>query len=269
MGSRVFGGATTDDLSWTSNISALTSGAFLVGGWFKPTTLTSGRYLFSVGNTSGLSINTTTSELQWLYDATTDGVYTSSGAGITANEWVFIATYCGLATSNSATMKLWVGRLNGGLNEISVTQTTAPSGSFVGTTGRTVGNRGTGSVSFQGNVGWLYIVQPPVLSAGPLVALPMVTAQTPTADELELVKHWYVEPMFRGKVSAEDLFMTNTSCVWSVVDLTQPTPYVTEMVLNNSLLRPALSVNGITYSEESPPVPCPRMISGQRNLVLA
>jgi len=42
-------------------------------------------------------------------------------------------------------------------------------------------------------------------------------------------------------------------------------------VLNNTgtMRYPAVTLNGATYTEEGPPVPCPRYPSGQRRLVLA
>lgn len=61
-----------------------------ISGWWRPTTLTAGLRYFSFGNTY-LEVAPTVSQLRFNIDrATTDGVYTTTDAFISVNEWYFI-----------------------------------------------------------------------------------------------------------------------------------------------------------------------------------
>lgn len=157
----VFGGSTTDDINYTvANTWTGTGWQHLVVGWYRPTTLTAGRVYFGNSNTVGLRIGSTTSELQFVTDHTTDGVWDTSGAGITVDVWHFIAVYwCGFNTGPADDTAFWVGTLENPPVEISRTQTTAPVGNHTNNNIVAVGNQGsTGSVGFQGEIAnWQHI----------------------------------------------------------------------------------------------------------------
>jgi len=149
-----FGAGTGDDINWAATVSfGANSRAHLVCGWFFPTTLTAGRGYWSAGNIIGVEVDSTTSELRLRTDNTTDGQWTTTGAGITVNEWVFIAVFGTFNNSGpSAEWRVWIGRIGQAPVEVTVTQAVAPAGNFAASSSWTIGNKGTGTLSFQGDI---------------------------------------------------------------------------------------------------------------------
>lgn len=156
-----FGGATGDD-AWLAGGSTqgATASNGLVMGWWYPTTLTAGRTYWGVGTVAGtppkLVVGTTTSELEASTDnATTDGLWTTTGAGITTNKWWFIAAAGSFTdTGPAGQFLIWVGDEATPPQAISVANTTAPAGNHTGLSRRVWGNIGSsGTSAFQGDIG--------------------------------------------------------------------------------------------------------------------
>lgn len=274
MGSFVFGAGNGDDIAVTSSPTLGAGATSMFFGWFKPTTLTAGRYYVSVSNTVGLSINATTSELTYITDgATTDGVYNSTGAGIVVNEWVFIAGYVGVVSNPLAGCALWVGRVGQIPLQLTVTQATAMAGTPAGGTSLTMGNRGTGSLALQGNIGWVIWLH----SANALAVtgmIPVVTPQTPTQAELDIIYNQHVLPMWRGDWTPEGngQYAGQTEYSVSRMNLTERTPVLRlerQSATAGTVTSTTATVSGATYSEESPPIPFIPNTPGLRQMVLA
>lgn len=153
---HTFGGASGDDINYSAQTAWVTTGRqHLVMAWYHPTTLTAGRVYFGNSNTVGLRVGATTSELSFVIDhVTTDGVWDTSGAGITTDKWWFIAVYfTSFNTGPAADVVFWVGDVETAPQEISRTRTTAPAGNNTNNSVIAIGNQGsTGNVGFQGDI---------------------------------------------------------------------------------------------------------------------
>lgn len=152
--SYTFGGATSDDITWSLGPSVgATATAVFVCGWWRPTTLTATRGLWSCGNTFGAEIDATTDELRLRTDNTTDGQWTTAGVDLVANEWRYIAfaNTC-LNGTPSAAWRVWAGGISSAPIECTVTVATSPSGNFTGNANFYIGNKGTGTLAFQGQI---------------------------------------------------------------------------------------------------------------------
>ena len=156
MGAQTFGAAATDDVVWNCNITTGGGGTpWLVMMWVYPTTLTAGRTLFGFGNTACVQINAATDELRLItQNATTNGEWTTTGIDLAINEWKFIAISNGNRNSDvSSYWRAWSGTWNSPLVEATVSNDVVAAGNFTGNANFYVGNRGTGSVAFQGSIG--------------------------------------------------------------------------------------------------------------------
>jgi len=156
-------------LSGLTNAVGAASSATLFAGWFLPTTLTAGRGYWSAGTIIGLEVGTTTSEVIGRIQSATNGVYTSSGAGLAINNWYFIAHYLDATnTGPNSTQKLWIGTIDSPPREVTFTQTTAPVGAFTSSTIVIFGNKGNaGTVAFQGDVGNCFFATQSTNTGGP------------------------------------------------------------------------------------------------------
>ena len=145
------------------------SSATLFAGWFLPTTLTAGRGYWSAGTIIGLEVGATTSEVVGRIQSATNGVYTSSGAGIAVNNWYFIAHYIDATnTGPNSTQKLWIGSIGSPPKGVAFTQTTAPIGAFTSSTIVVFGNKGNaGNVAWQGDVGNCFFATQLTNTGGP------------------------------------------------------------------------------------------------------
>lgn len=272
MGSYVFGAAASDDIAGTINPTYGTA-TLMWCGWFKPTTLTATRHYWSVSNTGvGLQVGPTTSELRYLTDgATTDGLYDTTGAGIVVNEWVFLAGYMGVVSNPLAGGAMWVGRAGQIPTQVTLTQTTAMVGSPAGGTALTAGNQGANNLAFQGNIGWLTIIHSAAV-AGIAGLLPVVTPQAPTQAELDMLLARHVIPMWQGNWSFQERgqYTSQSDAAVSIFDMTQRTPVITHHRQNlntGSITTIVPVVSGATFSEESPPTPCPDITPGIMRMV--
>lgn len=149
----VFGAATADDITWAPGQSfGGTNTNLLVTGWWMPTTLTATRGLWSVGNTIGAEIDTTTTSLRLRSDNTTDGQWTVPVA-FTVNQWKFLAFFVTFNNTGPAvTWKVWAGTIDTPPVAATVTTATSPVGNNTANANFYVGNKGTGSLAFQGEI---------------------------------------------------------------------------------------------------------------------
>lgn len=150
-----FAGAVGARCQWTLSISASASTSIGVfGGWFLPSALTAGRYYWSAGNVFGSRVATTTSELEMLSaNATTGGLWTTTGAGITTDTWRYIAWLYALNnTGVVGNWRVWVGTFENAPQPVTVTQTTAPVGTFTGSTAANIGNNALSGSAIQADI---------------------------------------------------------------------------------------------------------------------
>lgn len=152
-----FGGTTGDDLTWTESASpwGASGRSGIIAGWFRPTTLTAGSALWSVGAVHRAVIASTTSEINLFFDRTTDTQHTTSGLGLAVNEWHFIAMLNN--SFNTGPVTNWAVWRSVGTNiptQVTVNQTVAGAGNAVSSTVVTAGNVGAaGTVAFNGQIG--------------------------------------------------------------------------------------------------------------------
>lgn len=197
-----FGGGTGDDIVFTANNSiGASSRTALVTGWWRPTTLTTGRGLWSAGSVCGAEINATTDELLLRTDNTTDGTWTTTGVDLVVNEWRFIAFFLTCTnTGPAAAWRIWAGNVETAPVAVTVTAGTAPVGNFTGSAAYYAGNKGTGTVAFQGDIAdmaWLTTAGGAGATANPFSIAALGAC---TADEEENIYRRYVLPIWEGKI---------------------------------------------------------------------
>lgn len=252
-----FGGSTTDDINWTSATALTASGSRLfVGGWFYPTTLTAGRAYWGDSNTSRLRVGSTTSEIEWVCDRTTDTVITTSGAGITTDKWWFIAAaVSGFNTGPVDEAYIWVGDADNPPRSIS-TSLSAGSGNTPGNASFGIGNGGgSGSVSFQGDIDMIYAIQEATNNADSLFAS-ISSGQFLTPQDFILPR--YVMPLWLGQnIPVRITVRAVTATLFDLRFEGESTPQVYELGVGNSSSTPlrTTNVNGATNNRD---VRCPR-----------
>jgi hypothetical protein len=169
--------------------------------WIYPTTLTATRCVMALQNAlMRLEVDTTTSELRFGTNWTTDGVYITSGLGLATNEWRFIA----LATAHEntgdvETVKVWAGTLQTEPAAVSVTTSVAAVGSPTSGGAMCIGNSAAaGTLAWQGDIGeWMLMLS--TLGAAPNNALFMTTSGAIGAEvEDAILKRWII-PFWRGR----------------------------------------------------------------------
>lgn len=256
-----FGTNTTDDISWTSSVSVgANSSACLVMGWWYPTTLTATRGLWSSGTVFGAEVDTTTSEVRLRTDNTTDGQWTTTGAGLTTNTWTFLAfmNSCN-NTGPAAAWRVWAGTGETPPVELTVTQATAPVGNFTGSTAFCTGNKGNaGTLAWQGDIDNLIFVATGATAGATTHPLYVATNGTITNDEALLAYQNFVLPFWRDGFLSPDLRRGQSWGADHVPYLTQGSAQITvrRWVGNNANdVALAATPNGATSSQNR----CPRV----------
>lgn len=251
-----FGAATGDDISHTTFSAGGNNTVSLFMGWFYPTTLTATRGLFSWSTVFGAEIDTTTSELRLRTDNTTDGQWTTTGVGLTLNEWKFIAVAA--TCSNTGPTAQWLvfsGTDVTAPSAVTVTQATAPAGNFVGSSSFTVGNRGVATQAFQGDIGPYLVVSQTTIS-GTTVPLPTQNAGSFTQSESDIIKNAIILPFWMGNQFPARLRTsgaTNSSYLAAFVNLDLFVPVTQEVVTNTGDPFRGLTINGVTPSQNKSP----------------
>lgn len=250
------GGATGHRFNVSNSVSiGATSRTALICGWWKPTTLTAGLGYWSVDTALFARIATTTSEIQVGTNNVTDGLWTTSGAGIVVGQWHFIAFM--LSTLNgtpSAAWRIWVGTELNAPTEVTVNIGTTPAGNFTGGSGVIFGQIGSaGTVSFIGDLSDCAVIAQSTATSGPLRTAAFGAITQPEAD---LVKERVVWPMWLGDPFPPDVCamplgngtydasyaLMGTGYAGSGIGV--PTPHMTN-VLNNSPSQLSSSAGGL------------------------
>lgn len=252
------GATASSDIIWPLQASVATaSSTLLVCGWWRPTTLTAARSYFSFGNVVTARIGTTTSEIEMITDqATTDGVFTTTGAGIVVDEWHFLA-FLGNFGSGNSEWRLWK---TASVNEVpflvTTTNTTPGSGALSGSGSFYLGNAGTSATNaFQGQIGSCSMY---VASAAQVPNPFGITAYAPpiaTADE-EVVFREFVMPAFLGAPFPVKGIHTAFPS-WQMVHIDMEGTAARAHTWGNSSASPAAPAgtnNGLTFSSERPPI---------------
>lgn len=196
---HTFGAHTGDKITFTAGDSITTNVAYLAWGWYLPTTLTAGRRLFSGGPTTGVQIDTTTSELHLITDGTTDDEYATTGTGLTTNQWSFVAVLGGRqGTSAVPAPRVWTGTVDTAPQAVAVSQTVAGSAFNASNSSITVGNTSNGSVSWQGDIAEFGIIIGQ--SSAKIAPWHLASAGAFADDEADRICRNFVLPAWEGKL---------------------------------------------------------------------
>lgn len=251
-----FGGGTGDDITFTAPTSTGGNGIEgFVAGWWYPTTLTATRGYWSAGNVFGAEVDTTTSELRLRTDNTTDGQWTTTGAGITTNKWWFLAfLYTCNNTGPAAAWRVWIGDEN----TAPVVQTPAVAvaavGNFTGSTSRTIGNKGTGTVAFQGDIGWFLCLSNAGLSTTQS-PFGILTNGALGVDQETRTESRFVMPLWSGRFPIQNYALGSLTAAFSAVHVPLELPSYGRVWSSSTSPNPlALTINGATYTQNEPPV---------------
>lgn len=258
--SYTFGGGTGNDIVYTT---ALALGAdnttCLVAGWWYPTTLTATRGYWSAGNIFGAEVDTTTSEIRLRTDNTTDGQWVTSGAGIVTGKWHFLAFLA--ATENTTVAgawRVWVGTADTRPTRITPTVAVSRSGNYTGSTSFYLGNKGTSTLSFQGDIGWAFVgVASTVGVNSPFY---IGTSGVISDTEAQLVEDRWITPLWMGRPDMNRIITQSLSNSFSFFQCGLDFPgalgyQVSQLTNPNSRIAP--TINGATFSEAQPPVRIP------------
>lgn len=182
-----------------ANSFGATGTVFVVAGWWYPTTLTATWGLWSGSLALGSEINTTTSELRMRTDNTTDGQWTTTGVGLTVNQWKFVAWLCTTTnTGTAAAWRVWAGDELTPPTEVTVTQAVAPAGNFTGASNFYAGNMASsGSLAFRGDIGWITYLRTTQTGTGGVFGI--AAHGTITQAEANIVRDRMVLPMWQGQ----------------------------------------------------------------------
>lgn len=270
-----YGGGTGDDSTFSGGIQTIgaDNGSYLVAGWWYPTTLTAGRGYWSAGNIHGATVGPTTSEMRLVTDNTTDGVWDSSGAGIVTNEWQFLAwLYATENTTVPGAVRFWRGAANTPPTEISVTNSTARSGNYTGSSSITIGNIGTGVVAFQGDIDWAIFLANGVIG----INNPFTIGTSGVIDNVvaaNVLNRW-VLPIWEGGLGLSNYVTATQATSFGVTALggdTAVAPYGLQYNHTNNNFRPNHApTNGAIFSAHRGPYPfTPRLAQLVRPRVMS
>lgn len=253
------GAATGDDIATVITQLGATATSCFVAGWWKPTTLTATRGLWSAGNIFGAEIDTTTSELRLRTDNTTDGQWTTTGVGLTVNQWKFLAfaNSCN-NTGPAAAWVVWSGTGETAPQQVTVTQATAPNGNFTGSTAVVLGNKGTGTLAFQGEIGPAVFARHASSIQG---FVPTTTAGTIAQEGIDVIYERLVLPIWSGiwcpPWLRQPRLDNNLQQAAFLTSLDYAGPLKIEVKTNETPLFGDITLNGVTLSQERCPRPMP------------
>lgn len=254
-----FGAATTDDITFGTGQGALASNStWVVFGWYLPTTLTAGRTLYSAGSTANCAvIGATTSELELLTAfSTTQGKWTTSGLGLTINVWRYIAIAISVHdTGPLMSCRVWAGSISTVPVEISVSQTTAPAGTATSSGTWYIGNKGTGSLAFQGDIDMVDFGYGAGTGINSTLLMPAANGSI-TQAEADLFLALFVIPIWTGDHAAIDRGRGNvaqgSTAKWFIDMSASGASFGRPANISDPEV--ALTINGATASKNA----CPR-----------
>ena len=247
---------TGDDITASVGLSMCDDGRVaLVCGWWYPTTLTATRGYWSVGATFGAEVDTTTSDIRMRTDNTTDGQWLASPCLITVNKWWFIAWL--VATENTTVpgaWRVWVGDAERPPTEVPVTNPTVRVGNYTPASAFFIGNKGTATLAFQGDVGWVSCLN----LNGPAInnAFTVATSGVIADDQAEnTLKRWVLD-LWMGRPNLtrfSTLYVTSTDfhVAHFALDPGALLLQWSHRLEPNSQVVP--TINGATYTSHAPP----------------
>lgn len=258
------GAATGDDIATAilpAGIGATLTSCF-IAGWWKPTTLTATRTLWSGANNFCAEINTTTSELRVRTANTTGGQWTTTGVNLTVNEWKFLAfaNTCN-NTGPTAAWVVWAGTNETIPQQVTVTQATAPNGNFQTSSNFVLGNKSpsSGTVAFQGEIGPVVLAR---TAANVLGIVPTNTAGAFTAEEIDLMYTRIVLPVWAGEWCPpwfrQIRINDNQAIVSFYTSLDYASPQNVRMETGTGQPFGTITFSGVTLSQERCPRPMPQ-----------
>lgn len=267
--SYTLGGATTDDI--IINYAALgfsnmfvDNSSTLILGWWYPTTLTATRGYWSILNTIGAEVDGTTSEIRMRTDNTTDGQWLTSGAGIVVNKWHFLAFLNAAEnTTVAGAWRVWVGDAFTSPVEVTVTNPVVRSGNYVGGATFYLGNKGTGSLAFQGDIGWAACISQ-LTNVGINGALGIATSGVIDNAEADLVLNRWVRPFWLGRPPNLDFWKLATT-QYFLESLENELAFC-EMAVAPNAPNTYKDTFGTTavFTQHQPPIRCPHPWPHQR-----
>lgn len=254
-----FGAGTGDDVTWTGSISlGATARASLVYGWWLPTTLTATRGLWSAGNVYGAEVDLITDELTLRTDgATTDGQWSTTGVDLAVDEWKFIACF-GTSLSGTPDMawRVWAGTIGSAPVEVTVTNIIPQVGNFAGSAVFYLGNKGTGTVAFEGDIDEAgFIATAASATAGLPFGLAAYGACTDT--EAAFIYQRFVLPLWLGEFPRQAIWSAigTPSTEHAHISL-RSLPQVRRTASSDTVLSGvAPTINGATVSQNRGPRP--------------
>lgn len=254
------GAATSDDIATILTQLGANSTSCFVAGWWKATTLTATRGLWSAGDTFGAEIDTTTSELRLRTNNTTGGEWTTTGVELAVNEWKFLAFANSCSnTGATAAWVVWTGTGDTAPTQVTVTQAVAPSGNFIGSTAIVLGNKGTGSLAFQGEIGPAVFARHATSIQG---YVPTTTSGVIDQQGVDIVYERLVLPIWSGIWCPPWLRQprqgNNLQTVKLVTSLDLAGPINLDVSTSaNGTPYGTITLNGVTLSQERCPRPMP------------
>jgi hypothetical protein len=256
-----FGNTVNDDITWGAGLAIAQGGVTsstitLVTGWWRPTTLTATRGLWSAGNTIGAEIDTTTDELRLRTDNTTDGQWTTTGVDMAVNNWYYLAFLLSTNASTGAAWRVWRATPDTPPVEVTVTVAVALSGAFTSNATFYIGNKGTGALSFQGQVANVAVLNQGGGSTPsnrpPMFVNAYGTISQEQADrirDLYVIPHWqgdYTVPRPGSNVNGDgECFWLNTLDQGAAVHGWRTQTYTANY--------PAVTINGATFTQAGAP----------------
>lgn len=250
-----FGAATGDDITFATLSNLTDNRQQLMCGWFYPTTLTAGRKYWGASTTIGAEVDTTTSEIRMRsVNATTNGQWLTSGAGVVTNKWQFIAWLA--ATENTTVAGAWrvfIGDNETPPTEVTVTNPTVRSGNYTGNANFTIGNAGsTGTVAFQGDIESFSAVI--ANSASGPTALSISTSGVISNDEANHVRLNILTPLWLGRPFNWRLMTAIINTPWQIVHVPLTDASGLYYIVSDSapVAIANATVNGATYTPNRP-----------------
>lgn len=259
-----FGAATTDFANRLGPSFGANGQGALVMGWFYPTTLTAGRYYYSIGANSatanyGVKVGTTTSTLQMNSALSTPGLWTATAdsvlypSGITTGQWWFIAGLVSVTSAPATEWRMWLGTTEQAPTAMTVVNTTAQSGTQ-GIGGFVIGNSTTtGTTSFQGDIGSMVAM---ICTVGVNSPLPIATAAASTTDERKLIEETIILPVWAGQHPSHYVRDGLTAAEWLNVELVSTATMLRQNLSATATTvidRVTMTTSGITVSAQGEP----------------
>lgn len=256
-----FGAATSDRVSWTTNLQGVTGTNNFVACWFNASTLTAGRYILAWCSASattlhGIRIGTTTSTLQLVAAATTTlGIWTATPdttsfpSGIVTGQWYFVAVAQTIVTGPTVGFAAWLGTESVPPTPMTIATSTAPAGTPTGGANIVVGNNiiTSPTAAFQGDIGQVIAISNP---SGINWQIGSATAGTFSTDEQLLIAQTLTYPLWLGRPpvqSGRDSSSTLTSFE------TFDGKFVAAKQTTASNAYTTTTITGATYSQSEQP----------------